>query len=548
MTSDPLDHALRQGDSLIGLTKQQIASFTWESGSNLQKQIWARWIEPRVDAALAARREILDAGDLQNTDTKRQRLALADAQLDLVRVIGELAVAAFFAADRDGQRRDTRSEYLERLESFLTRRFREGTSADLATLTERPDDLLALLQAGDQTATPFHWEVEFAEVFAGDNPGFDAFVGNPPFMAKNTIARLGSRYGAFLAASYPGSNGKSDAVAFFFRRAFDLLRSGGTFGLVATNTIAQGDTRATGLRWICTHNGTVFAARRRVPWPGQAAVSVSVVHIQKDARPNRVVLDGAEVPAISAYLSPGTSHEDPYSLRANAGRAFQGCNPNGQGFFFEDGNPAATTIEEMNTLITHAPHCAERILPFMGGEELNTSPTLAPTRYIIAFGRRSEAECRQRWPELLAIVEAKVRPFRERGTQHELAQYGRSHWWQWHTDRPTFEAAAQQMLRVIAQSAVTSHLAFALLPRDRVFAHTLNVFAFDSDCAFAVLQSRVHECWARFFSSSLEERLRYTPSDCFETFPFPEGWATNSQLGDIGNKYNAIRSTSVTGN
>ena len=60
-----------------------------------------------------------------------------------------------------------------------------------------------------------------------------------------------------------------------------LLRRDGVFGLIATNTIAQGDTRETGLRWICTHGGTIYAARKRVSWPGRAAVVVSVVHMIK---------------------------------------------------------------------------------------------------------------------------------------------------------------------------------------------------------------------------------------------------------------------------
>jgi hypothetical protein len=68
---------------------------------------------------------------------------------------------------------------------------------------------------------------------------------------------------------------------------------------------------------------------------------------------------------------------------------------------------------------------------------------------------------------------------------------------------------------------VTKHLMFSFQPTDRVFPHTLYVFPLDAFTAFAVLQSRIHERWARLLSSSLEDRLRYSASDCFETFPFP---------------------------
>ena len=70
-----------------------------------------------------------------------------------------------------------------------------------------------------------------------------------------------------------------------------------------------------------------------------------------------------------------------------------------------------------------------------------------------------------------------------------------------------------------------------------MFAHTSYVFPFDIYAAFCSLQSRPHEVWSRFLGSSLEDRLRYTPSDCFETFPFPDEWSTHSDLERAGADY-----------
>jgi hypothetical protein len=123
---------------------------------------------------------------------------------------------------------------------------------------------------------PFHWEVEFPEVFDRENPGFDAFVGNPPFAGKNTIiAANPGAYLPWLQQLHPESHGNADLVAHFFRRAYALLRQGGTFGLIATNTIAQGDTRASGLRWLCTHGCTLYHARKRLKWPGTRRCSTT---------------------------------------------------------------------------------------------------------------------------------------------------------------------------------------------------------------------------------------------------------------------------------
>jgi hypothetical protein len=129
---------------------------------------------------------------------------------------------------------------------------------------------------------PFNWELEFPEVFDRANPGFDAIVGNPPFAGKNTIAQgHAPGYLDWLKWIHPESHGNADLVAHFFRRSFNLIRHGGTFGLIATNTISQGDTRSTGLRYICHHGGMIYDAQRRFKWPGIAAVVVSIVHVFK---------------------------------------------------------------------------------------------------------------------------------------------------------------------------------------------------------------------------------------------------------------------------
>src|SRR5262249_5449224 len=146
-------------------------------------------------------------------------------------------------------------------------------------VSARPAAAERELRAGPKGVSPFHWEIEFPEVFARTNPGFDCIVGNPPFMGGGKISSAyGEAYLEWLLTVHVDSHGNGDLVAHFFRRGFTLLRQSGGFGFIATNTIAQGDTRSTGLRWICTHSGTIYSARRRYKWPGQAAVVVSIVH------------------------------------------------------------------------------------------------------------------------------------------------------------------------------------------------------------------------------------------------------------------------------
>ena len=120
------------------------------------------------------------------------------------------------------------------------------------------------------------------------------------------------------------SHGNADLVAHFFRRAFNLVREGGTFGLIATNTIAQGDTRSTGLRWICENSGAIYDATRRYRWPGQAAVVVSVLHIYRGTWEGKRRLDEAEVSDITAFLcSTGAATTTRLGSRPTWARAFK---------------------------------------------------------------------------------------------------------------------------------------------------------------------------------------------------------------------------------
>ena len=103
-------------------------------------------------------------------------------------------------------------------------------------------------------------------------------------------------------------------------------------------------------------------------------------------------------------------------------------------------------------------------------------------------------------------------------------------------------ATRSRLDRVLAVNCgATPHVALAFLPARVVFANSLVVFPFPTHAAFCALQSRPHEIWARFFGSTLEERLRYTPSDVFETFPFPRGWTTHPALDAAGRAYYEFR-------
>src|SRR5262249_43182287 len=160
---------------------------------------------------------------------------------------------------------------------------------------------------------------------------------------------------------------------------------------------------------------------------GMAAVVVSVIHVLKGRFEGTKHLDGRDVESITAFLFHRGGHDDPKRLAANAGKSFVGSYVLGMGFTFDDTDTkgVATPITEMERLLAEHPRYREVIVPYIGGEEVNTSPTHAHHRYVINFGERTEEECRRRWPELMAIVEAKVKPERMQNNREVRKKY----WW-----------------------------------------------------------------------------------------------------------------------
>jgi hypothetical protein len=368
----------------------------------------------------------------------------------------------------------------------------------------------------------FHWSLEFPDAAAAG--GFDVILGNPPFIGGPRISGvLGDVYRQWLRAIYHPFQGNADLCAAFFRRAFALLRPGGRLGMIATNSIGQGDTCESGLKVIMAQGGRIAFARRFVRWPGQASVEVNLVVIEapRVAPPHAgkaggsdgdALLDDHPVAAISSRLDAEPDGE-PARLRQNDGKAFIGDFVRGLGFVLE--------AAEAEALLARDPRNADCLFPYLNGDDLNTHPAQQPGRWVICFHDWDLARAQQ-YPDLLRIVEARVKPEREK-LRPEVSGYARlkDNWWQWAETGREIRLAIAPLRRVLVRAEVSQMHMVAFVPKGWVYSHMLVVFAFDDDYHFALLQSGVHEAWARRQASSLRTDLRYTPTDCFATFPFP---------------------------
>lgn len=525
-----LDHSLRCGDSLVGLSRKQITEFHWKPCP--QRAFGQDIIEDRLKAATASRAAILEADEFTPHTLKEQKLALADESLNLVRFAGNLVVASFFAADKDKARESKRDETLAALTEFL----RTGN------MNLRPTKLETNLLTGERPIEPFHWEIEFPEVFCKKENGFDCFVGNPPFLGGTRIStEQGMNYFEWLTRLFPPAGHLCDLVAYFFRRAFSILGTSGTIGFVATNTISQGDTREGGLAAIVKEGGEIYDTTKRLRWPGMAAVVVSTIHLAKRCNVNLKQIDDKAVKWISSFLWPN-SHVEASPERLGTNPYFSlGSKIYGQGFIFDDNDDDANPTSEMAVILANEPISKGRILPYIGGEELNSSPMLSHARHVIYVSDIESEEDLKAFPMLMEVIRRKVKPERDKLGSNPNNTPLKKRWWAYQAHRPELYNQIKGTGRALANSQVSPHLAFAFLPEGMVYSQKLCVFAIASYSAFAAMQSRVHEVWARFFASTLKDDLNYTPSDCFETFPFPSDCKGDVKRENVGHEYYDFR-------
>jgi hypothetical protein len=506
-----VDHALKCGDSLVGMERSEIEKAL--KGASRQREIQMAYLDQvRQQEAKSFATFHADSRSDADEDRKREALDQLNASTAYLRTVGDLLVAAFFNGKTAKDREELKQLYLA---ATLEHDTAESLQDELAEPLER-------LREGEKGIQPLHWQLAFPDVFSRLDPGFNLFVGNPPFLGGARISEvLGMRYFEYLSSNFFSCKHQCDLVAYFFRRTFSLLRPRGALGLIATNTIAQGDTREGGLHYILDNDGVIFCATKRKAWPGMAAVIVSVIHISKGSPGVGKTLNGNAVKRISAYLNEGEVDASPKRLSSNPYFS-KGTAIYGSGFLFADDDEAATPLIEKEEMLRSNPGIKDRVLPYINGEEINNSPTLAPSRFVIYLSDLQEEGDLNPFQELEGIVRRKVKPGRMELGDNPNNIPLKKRWWAYQASRPELYQRINGKPRALCISRVGKALAFTFCPSNYIFSDAVIVFDIDQASLFGVLQSRIHDTWARVFSSSLKDDLRYTPSDCYETFPLPK--------------------------
>ncbi len=530
-----LDDRLICGDSLLGITSAE--QLEWmhlnpREGRKLHETAvlfdWTAGVRTLLAEVAGDRLGLVDiaGSDIEALNKKRQILASVQARTEDLARYADLIVGAALAGARRGNLWMTAAQTASKA----------ATDDAIEDAVTQAREWLATDQPADGfDRQPLHWPLVFPEVFdpaSPHGPGFDAIVGNPPFLGGQKLTgSLGTAYREYLVEMIGrGVRGSADLIAYFVLRAHDMLNARGQTGLIATNTLAQGDTREVGLDQVVAAGTDIRQAIKSRPWPSKSAVlEYAAIWTSRElvSPVSERLADGAVVSRIASSLDPASRVSgNPERLAANVGLSFQGSIVLGLGFTIQP--------ERALELIAGDQRNAEVLFPYLNGQDLNSRPDCSASRWVINFHDWPEERAKT-YPELHAQVLREVKPERERVS---FSKHARERWWQYERRRPElYDAiAGLQRVIVIAQSSTTQKP--VIIPTGQVFDQKLIVFASDDSALLTLLSSNVHYWWTASRGSTLKRDLVYTPSDVFETFPRSE---ITTEMRELGGRLDTFR-------
>ena len=527
-----LDHNLKCGDSLLGVSNiEQLRSLSMlEVGSALEQNLWQSFIDDHIQKCLATRQQLRNIRIIDFKDAQ----AAADIHRTAQGHVQKLKIVADVVSGLDLENTCHDGTLSANEVSLTVAEFFAGSAAAEIKLNQLADVCLSVPSAARTIKlVPFHWVIEFPEVFL-DGSGFDAILGNPPFLGnKYWRSMLGSHTQSLAKQLLKGTPGKIDLCILFHRRAVNLLRPGGAYGLLGTNNIAEGSAIAVGLGTI-SNQGTIFWAKKAFPWPGSAAVSVAIVCFIKGSYLGLKFANDQSCHFIDAKLEAenveGRANRPVYKI-TNGIYSGEGVhNGKGLAFLLAPDSPWFDRLQnESNSLLR----------PYISGEDITKNGLTEIVRYALDIQDRTLSEIENGWPIAYRFLIEVVRPHRtEAALRSYPGQFDR--WWQFCRTRGDFYQRIRRHPSAIVYPKAPKYPICMLAPSSWIYTNKVLLLAVERDDMLAI-------CLSSFFSLWLEDRsggrlgktgsLTLSIDQALETFPMPAQSLRNEAI-ELANEFN----------
>lgn len=486
-------------------------------------------VQRAIDLRQRLASEIDEDDPARNSAAKQRQLAqLRSLTSDLRRIADGVIAAGLRAGGTAGKDLD---EAYENLRLAVRAAHPSGASGDSAFLDAIcSTGLTPVVDTDYPRWQPLHWVLEAPDVLV-DRGGFDAVVGNPPFLVSKKISgAMGVPVREWVVDQVAGGRrGGADLVAYFVLRAVQVLAQHGCIGLITSKVIAEGDTREVALDPLLADGLTLTTAKSSELWPAKGvSVRYSMLCGTLTSISDGVgaLLDGHKVGGITSQLAARRRVSgDPEKLQANVGGMQKGAFVLGSAFVLE---PAVA--EE---LVASDPANSEVIRPFMSGEDINSNPTSTPSRFVIDF-RDWPVERASKFAGPYRIIEVGVKPLRAK----DKIKSRREIWWQFAVRAAAIHKAMEEAGAAVVVTVVSKYGLPVRIDAGSVISSAAAICPDPSFSRLAQMSSTCHNAWAWQWGSTMKSDLRYNPSDVFDTYPFLN---PSDELEGLGSELDSVR-------
>jgi len=508
-----LDHAFKCGDSLLGITSlEQLENFSLRPGGGKQQAFATLNLWRHIDEA-KKKREMLEAMPSDTPEQIAQKAALyIEAEESIAKLIaaGDILVGLEMRGLNGAAYESTRQTAADHMMAFWAR--------GLKDLQGYAED-----QLGSHRC--MHWPLAFPEIMS--RGGFDAFIGNPPFLGnrlwKDAIGDWLQGYVELLLASPPG---KIDLCVVFNRRCCDLLREGGNYGLLSASNVAEGSAISVGLG-VIVQQGDIYRAMKGMPWPGVAAVIVAVIHFHKGQWQGRRDADGSQCERIGPRLECEALDAWIPQVLQNAPFSFVGVdNSKGLAFVVTSDHPwFARLRDEKESLLC----------PYITGDDITSSALNRVERYALDIADRDLQEIQRRWPDAYQFLMEVVKPTR---TAAELKSYKGliDRWWQFWNHRAALMRRLRKHGQFIAFSKVTKYPICTVADAGWLYTNQVLLIEFARSDLLALCLSSPFRVWLeRYAGGGLGVTLRISISESVAKYPVPDQEVSRAAIDAAAN-------------
>lgn len=486
-----LDHNLRSGDSLLGIHRlDQLTELSMNPTGKGQQRLSGQNIERAVKTAIELRQQLraMPIRDIRDVEVMARLDAESHIRLDVAERIADAFIGDVLAS---GGNASALENSLASLAILAGQAVDGGIEANQSIENRICRTLFNDLTAEWPNRRPFHWPLEFPEVFISERSGFDAFVGNPPFLGNRLWkGSMGEKLQWQCQMILGTSPGKIDLSIVFHRRVVDLLRADGCYGLLATNNIAEGSAVGVGLG-VIVQNGDIFYSRKGMPWPGTASVVVAIIGFIKGQWRGLCDSDGRYCDRIGSRLEPETKDIWVPKELPDAPFTFAGVD-NSKGMAF--------VLTAEHSWFDRLKNESDSLLkPYITGDDITSYALRKTDRYSLDIADRTLEEIEENWPVAYEFLTEEVKPTR---TPEALKSYKGLYdrWWQFWNHRAELMRRLRKQERFIAFAKVTKYPFCMLAPSDWIYTNKILLIGAERDDLFVVCLSAFFRNWLYAFS------------------------------------------------